>query len=103
MSDPGFHPLRFVWQMDAEGRFTVGSEDFVALVGPRTAAVLGEPWHAIAAALDLDRGGRIARAMATQDTWSGLAVAWPVDDGSRRLMVELSGLPVFDRDRVFRG
>jgi signal transduction histidine kinase len=103
MSDPGFHPLRFVWQMDAEGRFTVGSEDFVALVGPRTAAVLGEPWHAIASALDLDRGGQIARAMATQDTWSGLAVAWPVDDGSRRLMVELSGLPVFDRDRVFRG
>jgi hypothetical protein len=52
MSDPGrHHPLRFVWQMDAEGCFTVGSEDFVALVGPRTAAVLGEPWHAIAAAL----------------------------------------------------
>jgi signal transduction histidine kinase len=104
MSDPGgHHPLRFVWQMDAEGRFTVGSEDFAALVGPLTAAVLGQPWHTIAAALDLDRDGRIARAMATQDTWSGLAVAWPVDDGSRHLTVELSGLPVFDRDRVFRG
>jgi signal transduction histidine kinase len=104
MSDLGGHqPLRFVWQMDAEGRFTVGSEDFVALVGPLTAAVLGQPWHTIAAALDLDRDGRIARAMATQDTWSGLAVAWPVNDGSRHLTVELSGLPVFDRDRVFRG
>jgi signal transduction histidine kinase len=104
MSDPGgHHPLRFVWQMDAEGRFTVGSEDFAALVGPLTAAVLGQPWHTIAAALDLDRDGRIARAMETQDTWSGLAVAWPVDDGSRHLTVELSGLPVFDRDRVFRG
>ena len=28
---------------------------------------------------------------------------WPVDDGGERLPVELSGLPVFDRDRQFRG
>jgi signal transduction histidine kinase len=30
-------------------------------------------------------------------------VAWPVDNGDERLTVELSGLPVFDRDRTFRG
>ena len=34
-------PLRFVWQMDAEHRFTVGSDEFVALTGPATAAALG--------------------------------------------------------------
>ena len=27
------HPLRFVWQMDAEGRFVVGSDEFIELVG----------------------------------------------------------------------
>ena len=98
---PRFPPAPLRLADGRRGRFTSRLRGFVALVGPRTAAVLGEPWHAIAAALDLDRGGQIARAMATQDTWSGLAVAWPVDDGSRRLMVELSGLPVFDRDRCF--
>src|SRR4029077_5289147 len=32
------HPLRFVWQMDADGRFIVGSDEFVELVGPKTTA-----------------------------------------------------------------
>ena len=30
-------------------------------------------------------------------------MAWPVDDSDEQLTVELSGLPVFDRDRNFRG
>jgi nitrogen-specific signal transduction histidine kinase len=124
-------PLRFVWQMDAEHRFTVGSDEFVALMGPATAAVLGRPWPDLAAALGLDPEGQIALALASHDTWSGLSIAWPVSspgdgsvgdgllgdgplgdgalgdkslgDKSQRLMVELSGLPVFDRERVFRG
>src|SRR5262249_21681953 len=52
---------------------------------------------------DLDPDGQIARALATHDTWSGLTVAWPVNDGDERVAVELSGLPVFDRERSFRG
>jgi signal transduction histidine kinase len=95
--------LRFVWQMDAEHRFTVGSDEFAALMGPATAAALGRPWPGLAAELALDPEGQIARALASHDTWSGLSIAWPVDDGSQRLMVELSGLPVFDRERNFRG
>ena len=97
------HPLRFVWQMDTEGRFVVGSEEFVELMGPRTTAAFGRMWHEIAADLQLDPDGQIVRAVATHETWSGITVAWPVDDGGERLPVELSGLPVFDRDRVFRG
>jgi PAS domain S-box-containing protein len=96
-------PLRFVWQMDAEHRFTVGSDAFVALMGPATSAALGRQWGELAAELSLDPEGQIALALASHDTWSGLSIAWPVDDGSERLMVELSGLPVFDRERVFRG
>jgi PAS domain S-box-containing protein len=97
------HPLRFVWQMDDEGSFALGSDEFIDLIGPRTAAVLGRPWSEIAAALALDPEGQIARAVATHDTWSGLTVLWPLDHSPERLAVELSGLPVFDRERVFRG
>ena len=97
------HPLRFVWQMDEAGRFTLGSDEFIGLIGPRTAAVLGRPWQEIAAELALDPEGRVAQALATHETWSGLTVGWPVDDSTERLEVELSGLPVFDRAREFRG
>jgi PAS domain S-box-containing protein len=97
------HPLRFIWRMDEDGRFTLDSEEFVSLVGSRTAAALGRPWQELAAELGLDPTGQIARALATRDTWSGLAVLWPRDAGPERLAVELSGLPVFDRDRTFRG
>ena len=97
------HPLRFVWQMDAENRFTVDSDEFTALMGPQTAAVLGQPWQTIASGIGLDPDGQVARAIATRDTWSGLTVGWPVDSSGERIPVELSGLPVFDRERAFRG
>ena len=106
MSDSGFercNPLRFAWQMDEQGSFTLGSEEFVKLMGDRTAAVMGRPWTDIAEALLLDPEGQIARAVATRETWSGLIASWPVGDGSTRVAVELSGLPVFDREKVFRG
>ena len=96
-------PLRFVWQMDDDGRFTLGSDEFKALIGPQTAAALGQPWSDIATALGLDPEGQVARAFASRDTWSGITVAFPVDGTDTRLAVELSGLPVFDRDRNFRG
>jgi PAS domain S-box-containing protein len=75
----------------------------MALVGPRTMAAVGRTWSDIAGELNLDPDSQVARAIATHETWSGITVSWPVDDSSERLPVELSGLPVFDRDRVFRG
>jgi PAS domain S-box-containing protein len=96
-------PLRFVWQMDNDGRFTLGSDEFKALIGPQTAAALGQPWSDMATALGLDPEGQVARAFASRETWSGITVAFPVDGTDARLAVELSGLPVFDRDRNFRG
>jgi signal transduction histidine kinase len=97
------HPLRFVWQMDAEGRFVVGSDEFMELIGPRTTAAFGRLWSEIAAELKLDPENQVVRAVATHETWSGIVLSWPVDEGGERLPVELSGLPVFDRERNFRG
>jgi PAS domain S-box-containing protein len=97
------HPLRFVWHMDADGRFGVGSDEFIELAGPRTMTTFGRLWREIAEELDLDPGNQVSRVMATRETWSGIVISWPVDDSEERLPIELSGLPVFDRDRTFRG
>ena len=96
-------PLRFVWQMDADGRVTLGTEEFVKLIGPQSTATLGRPWRDVAAELKLDAEGQIERAIASRDTWSNITVAFPVDGTNERLPVELSGLPVFDRERNFLG
>src|ERR1700726_5331546 len=66
------HPLRFVWQMDADGRFVVGSDGFIALVGPKTTAAFGRTWSEIAAELKLDPDNQIARAVSSHETWSGI-------------------------------
>jgi PAS domain S-box-containing protein len=95
-------PLRFTWQMDREGRFTLGSDEFLGLIGPRTAAALGRPWREIAETFGLDPTGRMMQAFATGTTWSGITLNWPVDGGGT-LPVELSGLPVFDAARNFIG
>lgn len=95
-------PLRFMWQMDHESRFSLGSDEFTRLIGARTAAGFGRLWSDIAASFGLDPDGRVMKAFATRDTWSGITLNWPVDGGGR-LPVELSGLPVFDRARSFAG
>jgi signal transduction histidine kinase len=96
-------PLRFVWQMDAAGHFQIESGDFIRLTGARTAHALGRPWDEIVGLLAIDPQGQVAQAIATRDTWSGITIEWPVDGTDERLAVELSGLPVFDRDRAFGG
>lgn len=99
---PRQHPLRFLWQMDAEGRFVLGSEEFIRLIGARTAAGFGRSWREIAEEFSLDPDGRVAAALASHDTWAGITVNWPAD-GGEHIPVELAGLPVYDRMRNFAG
>jgi hypothetical protein len=96
-------PLRFVWTMDAEERFQLAAPAFADAMGPRTAALIGKPWREIAAALGIDPEGKVANAVASRDTWSGVVIAWPVEVTGETVQVELSGLPIFDRDRTFQG
>ena len=95
-------PLRFTWQMDREGRFTLGTNEFTGLIGPRTTAAFGRPWREIAETFGFDPTGRVMQAFATGATWSGITLNWPVDGGGT-LPIELSGLPVFDAARNFIG
>ncbi len=96
-------PWRFVWEMDAANRFTRGIDAFAHLLGPKTAALLDRPWSEIAALLKHDPKDEIAQALATRNTWSGAVLRWPIDEGGEGLAIEMSGLPVFDRDRRFTG
>lgn len=96
-------PFRFVWQMDAATHMVAGIENFATVIGPETASVLNRGWAEVADVLKLDAGGAVARALASHDTWSGIVVHWPVDGSSDRVAIEMSGLPVFDRDRQFGG
>ncbi|WP_157088546.1 PAS domain S-box protein, partial [Bradyrhizobium jicamae] len=95
-------PLRFTWQMDRDGRFTLGTDEFTGLMGPRTTAAFGRPWREIAETFGFDPAGRIVQAFATGATWSGITLNWPVDGGGT-LPIELSGLPIFDDARNFVG
>lgn len=95
-------PLRFVWQLDADDTFTIDSGDFTRLIGPQAAAMSGRKWSDISAEFTLDPDHRFAQALATRQTWSGVTLLWPVDDGGR-LAVELSGLPLQDRSRQSAG
>ncbi|HEX9209727.1 MAG TPA: PAS domain-containing protein [Bradyrhizobium sp.] len=99
---PRQHPLRFLWQMDAEGRFVLATSEFIRLIGAHTAAGFGRSWREIADAFALDPEGRVAQALASHDTWAGITVNWPAD-GGEHLPVELAGLPVYDRARNFAG
>jgi PAS domain S-box-containing protein len=96
-------PMRFVWKMDTESHFTVESDDFVRLTGPRTTEALGRRWNEIVSLLGVDIKGQVLQAVASRDTWSGIVIDWPVDGTNETLAVELSGLPVFDRERNFSG
>jgi PAS domain-containing protein len=97
------YPLRFVWQMDPSGRFTLGTDAFAEIIGTRSAIALGRPWQEINAELGLDPAGNFAAAVRTQESWSNITVSWPIDDSDERLDVELTGLPAFDRNRIFVG
>jgi PAS domain S-box-containing protein len=95
------HPLRFMWRMDADGRFLLGSGEFTRLIGARSAAGFGRPWNEIAETFGLDPDGRVLQAFATRDTWSGIKLDWPVEGGY--LPVELSGLPIYEQTQIFAG
>ncbi len=96
-------PARFVWQMDADGRFTSVSPELAMVVGTPSAAIVGLDWRSVASRLGIANGEAVAAAITRRDTWSGISVHWPVANSDLARPVDLAALPQFDRERNFLG
>lgn len=94
---------RFVWKIDAEGRFSEISHEFANAVGPRAAKVTGQAFSDVAARFNLDPEGKIATLLAKRDTWSGRTIHWPIEGTGLMVPVDLAALPTYTRNREFDG
>ena len=101
--EPSKPPSRFVWQTDAEGRFTSVSPELAAVVGAEPAALSGLDWLEAGDMIGIEGTEAVSAAVARRDTWSSVSVIWPVEGGELVRPVELAALPVFDRERQFLG
>ncbi|MCO6176495.1 ATP-binding protein [Ciceribacter sp. RN22] len=100
---PSSRASRFVWKIDAEGRFSEVSKEFAEAVGPHSAAIEGRTFVEVAQTFNLDPEGKIADLLKRRDTWSGRTVFWPVEGTTLRVPVDLAALPTYDRNRDFDG
>jgi len=96
-------PLRFVWKIDAEGRFTEVSPELEEVVGHKYADIIGLSFADLAADWKMDRDGAVRVLLRSYNAWSGRSLDWPVEDEKTRVSVELAALPVYSPDRVFSG
>ncbi|WP_406856499.1 ATP-binding protein [Alsobacter sp. KACC 23698] len=95
---------RFTWRTDGQHRLEDISADFARAVGDAHAPKAGDDFGA------LDRHGveggcaDFAAALGRGQTFTGVDVIWPVAGADREgVVVALSGVPTFDRDRGFMG
>ncbi len=101
--NPNSRATRFVWKIDAAGRFSEVSSEFAEAVGPHAADVVGTPFSDISALFNLDPDGKISEALARRDTWSGKTINWPIEGTSLAVPVDLAALPTYTRSREFDG
>ncbi len=94
---------RFVWKIDAEGRFREVSDEFADAVGPHAADINGMAFTDLAALFHLDPEGKIAELLNKRDTWSGKTIWWPIEGTSLVVPVDLAALPTYTRTREFDG
>ncbi|AWI56055.1 PAS domain S-box protein [Sinorhizobium fredii] len=100
---PGSRAVRFVWKIDAQGRFSEISEEFAAAVGPKSADVVGLTFVELAARYELDPDDKINALLHRRDTWSGKTILWPIEGTSLKVPVDLAALPTYSRSREFDG
>jgi PAS domain S-box-containing protein len=99
----GARPVRFVWKLDADGRFSDVSDEFIRTVGERAGAVKGKTFKELANLLGLDPDGEIGRLLERRDTWSGRTIRWPIEGTDYVAPVDLAALPTYSRNREFDG
>ncbi|KIP99754.1 histidine kinase [Agrobacterium tumefaciens] len=101
--DPSRRASRFVWKIDAAGRFSSVSHEFADAVGPKAANVEGMSFADLAALFNLDPDGKITELLNRRDTWSGKTIYWPVEGTSLMVPIDLAALPTYTRSREFDG
>ncbi|KKX32019.1 ATP-binding protein [Rhizobium sp. LC145] len=94
---------RFVWKIDAEGRFREISGEFAETVGPHAADIKGMAFSRIAALFRIDPEGKVTELLGKRDTWSGKTIWWPVEGTDLVVPVDLAALPTYTRAREFDG
>ena len=93
---------RFLWTLDEEGRFGATDPVLAAAVGAN-APHPGESVHALLARVGLDPAHELIRALGERQTFSRIAVEWPLSRLDRRRLITVSAAPMFGRHREFLG
>jgi len=97
----GARPPRFLWKTDSEGRFIHLTHALAGVVGEAAADILGRSVPDASHALSLEPA--FARACASRRAWSGVEVAWPLEDNIGSVPTTLGALPMTDAARRFLG
>ena len=93
---------RFLWTLDAEGRFGDPHPILAATVGAN-APRHGESFDAWSRRIGVERGDELARVLGERATFSDMIVDVPVEGTDRQMSIALSAAPAFDRNREFAG
>lgn len=101
--DPAARATRFVWKVDAGGRFSEISREFAEAVGPNVASIDGMTFREVADLFGLDPDNRVAELLGKRDTWSGKTLYWPAQGTGLRVPIDLAALPTYTRARQFDG
>ncbi|QGM47294.1 sensor histidine kinase [Methylocystis heyeri] len=92
---------RFLWKTDAAGRFVDITHVLSDVVGQKYSDLLGREVGELSRELGL--GADFAAALASEKSWSGVEVDWPIEDPPARAPTLLGALPIHDAARRFVG
>ncbi|WP_262296091.1 ATP-binding protein [Microvirga sesbaniae] len=96
-------PVRFIWHMDADTRFTDVSPELARAVGSMAGSVVGKTWEEVAQTVVEDPDGAVAALFSRRETWSGHTVLWRIDNSRLQVPVDWAGMPVFGAGRELAG
>jgi PAS domain S-box-containing protein len=95
-------PVRFLWNLDQEGRFGAADPALSARLG-RNAPLAGESPEDLYSRLGIDPGCAFAQALVARRTFSAVRLDWPESGLAQARIALMSGAPHFDRERKFAG
>jgi PAS domain S-box-containing protein len=95
--------IRFVWETDAEGRFTRISPDLAEALGAGSAEVLGQTWWDLIGQRVIDPLGQVAESFEQHMTWTARDVPWRIEDTDGAVLVDMSAAPLGDASGHFAG